>query len=291
MSAIISYLLDATALSALYAILAIGFTLIFGVGRVLNFAHAAFITIGAFAAYQVSNANAWGMNVWLGVLASIVVTAIVGAIVYKTSIQHVDPQSNVGMIITMVIAFFVLFSIRAIYGTFYISVPKPIGESTQIAGYSLQNHLILIFVVSWLSIAFLFVFINYTRLGSATIALSMDTKGAKLVGIDTDRVNLYIWMIAAGLAGFAGMLLGGFIGGNWTMGIQPLVISFAIVILGGLGSVRGSVVGAHVIGFGETAMTTFINPALGGIISLFVLVTVLLIRPSGLWGHKIMEEH
>lgn len=284
------FLINATALSALYAILAIGFTLIFGVGRVLNFTHAAFITVGAYAAYQVANPNAFGMNVWAGVVASVLVTALVGAVVYLTVIRYVDPQSTVGMIITMVLAFFILFSIRAVYGGYYIAVPTPFPGVYEAAGFEIQRHLAFVFAVSWLAIAFLFVLIEYTDAGTAIVATSMNEKGARLAGIDTGRLNLYTWTIAAGLAGVAGMLLGAFQGGDWTMGIQPLVLSFAIVVFGGLGSVKGSVVGAHVIGFVETAMTSFVDAALGGVVSLFVIVTVLLVRPRGIWGHEIMEE-
>lgn len=289
MSTIGNFVLNATALSALYAILAIGFTLIFGVGRVLNFAHAAFITIGAFAAYHVSNPNMLGLHISLGIVASVVVTAVVSAIVYKTVIRRVEPQGTVGMIITIVIAFFLLFSIRALYGSRGIAVPSPAPGVGSHFGFDIQYHLAFVFVTSWVSTLFLFGFVNRTRTGKAIVATSMDVKGARLMGVDTERMNTYVWMIAAGLAGLAGMLLAGFKGGGWFMGIEPLVLSFAIVILGGLGSIKGSVVGAHVIGFIETAIVTFFNPALGGTASLFILILVLMIRPSGLWGHEIME--
>jgi branched-chain amino acid transport system permease protein len=289
MTALGDFLVNATALSSLYAILAIGFTLVFGVGRVLNFAHAAFITIGAYAAYQVSNPNAWGLHVWFGFFAAVIVTALVGAVVYRTAIRYVDPQSTVGMIITMSVAFFILFAIRAIYGDFGIAVPTPAPGIGAVAGVEVQYHLVVAFAVSWLAIAFLLAFVNHTDTGTAIVATSMNVRGARLAGIDTDRVNLYTWTVAAGLAGAGGMLLAGFQGGGWFMGIEPLVLSFAIVVLGGLGSIKGSVVGAHVIGFLETAVVSFVDPALGGMASLVVLVVVLLVRPSGLWGHTLME--
>lgn len=284
-------LVNALALSALYAIVAVGFTLIFGVGGVLNFTHAAFISVGAFTAYQVSNPNQWGLSIHLGFLLAILVTAAVGAAIYRLAIRHVKAKSTVGTILTIVLAFFLLYLLRGLYGTGGISVPSPLPGVVTIPGlgYTVQRHLVFVFVLSWAFIGGLFYLVNRTTIGKAIEAVSMSEKGAVLAGIDADRINMLTWILAAGFGGAAGVLLVGFQGGDWLVGFDPLVISFGIVILGGLGSIKGSVVGAHVIGVLETATVTLVDPALTGLSSLLLLLVVLMVKPTGLFGHEHME--
>ena len=285
--AIINYIFNAAAISALYALVAIGFTLIFGVGNILNFAHGAFITFGAFIAYQFSNANQWGMDPWVGLIVATAATAVLGGVFYKGLIQYVEDRPVTVLILTLVGGFFVQHALRIFVSGGGISVPKPTPGQSTLAGQTVQNHFILIFVTSWAIIGGLFVFINYTQTGKAILATSMTQKGAALVGIESDKINLYTWVAAALFAGFAGVLLAGFQGGGWNMGLEPMVLSFSIVILGGLGSIRGSIVGAYIIGFLETATTSFISTELTGLTSLILLVVVLLVRPSGLFGREV----
>lgn len=153
----------------------------------------------------------------------------------------------------------------------------------------MQNNLLVVFVVSWLLIGGLFAFVNYTKTGKAILATSMSLRGAALVGIESDRINLYTWAIAGLLAGIAGLFLGSYQTANWAMGREPLILSFSIVVLGGLGSIRGSLVAAYVIGFLEVITTSAIDPRLSGLAGLLVLVVVLLVRPEGLFGRELAE--
>jgi len=150
--------------------------------------------------------------------------------------------------------------------------------------------MVLIILISWALIVALFAFIEFSEVGRAILAISMSCRGAALVGVDIERINLCTWTLASGLAGLAGVLLLSFQTGDWRMGTDPLIISFAIVILGGLGSIRGSVVGAYAIGTIETLTTSIINPQLTGFASLFVVLLVLLVRPSGLFGRQSVQE-
>lgn len=284
---LLNYVFNAAAISALYALVAIGFTLIFGVGNILNFAHGAFITFGAFVAYVISNQNQMAMSPWLGLAVAAFATAVLGGVFYKTIIQYVENRPVTVLILTLVAGFFIQHTLRIFIGGGGISVPRPAAGQLQLAGETVQYHFALIFVASWLIIGGLFLFINYTKTGKALLATSMTQKGAALVGIESDKINLYTWVTAAALAGFAGVLLAGFEGGGWNMGLDPMVLSFSIVILGGLGSIRGSIVGAYIIGFIETATTQFISTELTGLASLVLLIAVLLVRPSGLFGREV----
>lgn len=283
---IANILVNGLVISSLYALVAIGFTMIFGVGGTINLAHGAIITVGAFAAYYVTNA---GFGVWAGLLAAIVVPALFSVLLYKGLAERRRENVIVVMILTLLASIVVEEVIRIYEGSQPRTIPTLVPGVTEILGNGVQNNLIVTFVLSWVLIGALFAFINYTDTGKAILATSMSARGASLVGIESGRINLYTWMIAGVLAGLAGFFLGSYQTASWAMGREPLILSFSIVVLGGLGSIRGSLLAAYVIGFLEVITTSAINPRLSGLAGLVVLVLVLLVRPEGLFGRELAE--
>jgi len=279
-----SILTAAFIISALYALVAIGFTLIFGVGGVLNFAHGSFITLGGFTAYMIS--NIYGLSPWIGLLTGFVVGGVVGGILYIGVFQFIQQRTVIIMISTLLIGFFIEHSFRIFVTSQVITISPPIPGSVVIAGQEIQYMSLLIFVLAWAHIVGVFLFVTRTEIGKAIVATSMSSKGSRLVGIESDRVNLYTWVLAGAFAGIAGVLLTILQTGQWNMGTTPLILSFAIVILGGLGSIRGSVVGAHVIGFTETLTVTVGDPKYAGLSSFVLLVVFLLVKPDGILGRR-----
>lgn len=287
MPSLVEFFINATALSAMYALVAIGFTLIFGVGNVLNFAHGALLTVGAYTAFLVTDLLPTGPGPWLGILAGTAVAGAVGALLYATVVTRVRERPVTVLLVTLLVGFVIRHAVRVGYGAGHFTIVKPIPGQSQILGYSIIHHRLFVFIVSWLAVFAVVGLVNYTRTGKAILATSMSHRGAAICGIDGNRINLYTWALAAGLAGLAGVLLGGFQTGAWDMGLQPMVLSFSIVILGGLGSIRGSIAGAYIIGFLETSTTTFISTRLTGVAALLLLILVLLVRPSGLYGREV----
>jgi len=281
-------IINSLVISALYALVAMGFTLIFGVGNVLNLAHGGLLTVGGFAGYQV--ANIWGFSPLIGVVAATVVAAAGGLILYLGIIKQIQDQFISVMIITLLIGILVQHLIRIQYGTSKVTIAPIVPGSAELFGISVRLTSVAIFVLSWAIIGAVFFGINETRLGKAVIASSMNRKGARLAGIDQDQVNFYVWIVSSALAGLGGVLLLSVQAGSWQMGTQPLILSFSIVIIGGLGSIRGSVVGAYIIGSVETATTTLIDPRLTGVSSLVLLIVVILARPNGLLGREQVIE-
>ena len=278
--------INGVVISSLYALVAIGFTMIFGVGGTINLAHGAVITIGAFAAYYVTTA---GFGIWAGVLAAIAVPALFSVLLYKGFAERRSDNIIVVMILTLLASIVVEEVVRIVEGSQPRAIPALVGGTTEILGNGVQNNLLVAVVLSWLLIAGLFAFINYTSTGKAILATSMSPRGAALVGIESGRINLYTWAIAGVLAGLAGLFLGSYQTANWAMGREPLILSFSIVVLGGLGSIRGSLVAAYVIGFLEVITTSAIDPRLSGLAGLVILVLVLLVRPEGLFGRELAE--
>lgn len=285
MADIVTILINGTVISSLYALVAIGFTMIFGVGGTINLAHGGIITVGAFSAYYVTNA---GLGIWAGVLAAMAVPALFSVLLYKGFAERRNDIIIV-MILTLLASIVVEEVVRIVEGSQPKAIPALVSGTTELLGSSVQNNLLVVFVVSWLLIGGLFAFVNYTKTGKAILATSMSPRGAALVGIESDRINLYTWAIAGLLAGIAGLFLGSYQTANWAMGREPLILSFSIVVLGGLGSIRGSLVAAYVIGFLEVITTSAIDPRLSGLAGLVVLVVVLLVRPEGLFGRELAE--
>lgn len=286
LSIALTIIVQAAMISALYALIAIGFTLIFGVGGVLNLAHGATITMGAFSAYY---AGQLGLGLPGAVLASVAVPAIFAGLLYLGMVKRLEEEPIMVMITTLVVSVVIEQAIVVFEGTTSRSIPQLIEGQFSLAGATFQNLLGVMFVVSWIIIGLLFLFVNYTKTGKGILAVSMSHKGASLVGIQSSRINLITWIIAGAFAGIAGLFLGSWLTADFAMGQAQLVLSFSIVVVGGIGSIRGSVVGAYLIGFLEIATTNLISSSLQGLAPLVVLVVVLLVKPEGLFGREFAE--
>lgn len=280
---IVSIAANTVILGSLYALIAMGFTLVFGVAGQANLAHGGTITIGAFTAWYVAG---FGYSIWIGLVAAIAAGALFHALLYRIFVSHIEDGINV-LILTLLAGLVVEYVLKAAIGTQSRSVSQLLGGSTSLAGVSFLYNNLLIFALSWVFIIGLFVFVNYTKVGQAIIATSMNEKGAALLGIRTDRITLLTWTVAGVLAGSAGVLYGSYRAASYDMGITPLILAFAIVILGGIGSIRGSVIAAYIIGFLEVFTTSAISPRLGGMSAFIVIVLVLLAKPTGLYGREL----
>jgi branched-chain amino acid transport system permease protein len=287
MAGISQFVVQSTIRSGLYALVAIGFTLIFGVGGVLNLAHGASIVLGAYGVYLAT--TVLGLTTGVGFVVGLLLPAAFSGLLYLGIIKRFDHEPIMVMILTLVTSIAVELLVLNTAGAQPVAIPQFVPGNVTLGGANVQYNLLAVFVLSWLIIAGLFLFVNYTKTGKAILAVSMSDKGASLVGIDSDRINLITWIIAGVLAGIAGIALGSQLGATFSMGRTPLILSFSIVVLGGIGSIRGSVVGAYIIGFIEVGFVQFISNDLTGIAPLLVLVGVLLVKPEGLFGRELAE--
>ncbi|WP_254810985.1 branched-chain amino acid ABC transporter permease [Natronosalvus amylolyticus] len=284
---VVTIAVNAVLLSALYALVAIGFTMIFGIAEVLNVAHGANITIGGFSAYFVW--SVLDLSIWIGAIAALIIPGIFSLIVYKYLIKPIEDDPTMVVILTLAVLLVVEYAFRTFVGDTARAIPSLLPGQTEIAGLTLQNNRVFVFLLSWALIIGLILFINRTWTGQAIEAVGMNRRGAALAGIDQHRITLYTWFIAGMLAGIAGLFFGSFQSVSWEMGLDPLLLSFTIVILGGIGSIKGSVVGAYIIGTLETLTVTLIDARLAGAASLIVLFFVLIAMPQGLYGRAEVE--
>jgi branched-chain amino acid transport system permease protein len=269
-------------ISSLYALVAIGFTLIFGVGNVLNLFHGASITLGAVAAWLVTNAG--GMSVWFGVGAAVLVGGVFNLALYDGVIRRIHDDPIVVAVITLAIFLIVEHGLVIGMGTTQKFLPPLIEGQTGVLGKKVLNNRIVVVVLSWVIIGILILFVNRTKEGQAILAVSMSQKGAALVGINADTVYRNTWIVAGIIAAVSGVFLGSFRTVSPAMGLNPMILSFSVVILGGLGSIRGSLVGAYIIGLLEVLTTSLVSPNMTGLTPLLALFVVLVLKPEGLFG-------
>lgn len=202
-------------------------------------------------------------------------------------VRYIQQSSVVTMIVTLALALVLEELVRVLFGESGGILPPLLPGNTLLWGVKLGNTQILAFGISWLIIGLLWFFVRRTRLGKAILATAQDRIGAALVGIDAEQVYLITWTISGALAGVAGVFFASSLAVLPTMWRDPLVIAFAIVILGGLGNIQGSLIAAYLVGFLETLTVYVLSPAWRGLPSLILLVLILILRPSGLFGREL----
>lgn len=275
---------------SVYALLAIGFSLIFGVARIVNVAHTAFYMLGAYLFYTLL--VKLGLNfVLAGVIAVAGITALSLAC-YKLIIEPLREHEAAVLIATIALAIIFQELMLLAFGGHYLGIPSTLEGAVRIAGVSIAYQRFVILVVAFVMLAGTWYLLYATRLGLAIRATANDLEVANLMGMNVDRIALATVAFSVALAAIAGVVVAPVYVVDPLMWLGPLVTMLAIVVLGGLGSVKGSLAGAFIIGFVE-AITVFAVPAgafLKGAVALSIMVLVLLLRPEGLYGVVFEEE-
>lgn len=279
------FLIFGTIQGSVYALLAIGFSLVYGVGGILNQAHGAFYVITMYLFYWFY-INFAGFGLFVGAIVGIIVCTIVGGLIYLLLIKPLQ-DSHVGVVIvTFAFAFFIEQFVKVSVDSIYHDMPPLIPGFIEIFGVIVYYHYILVVIAALSVIILVILFINKSKIGKSIRAVAQDAEAASLMGINVDRILTYALMISAFLAAVAAVL-------NVPMdvvaphiGWSVLLNSFAIVVLGGLGSLHGSVVGAFIIAYARSYTNYFISPVLGALIPIIVIVVMLVLRPRGIFGKK-----
>jgi branched-chain amino acid transport system permease protein len=270
--------------SAIYAMLAVGFTLIFGVARVLNLAHGSFYALGAYGAYVLTSIV--GLPLWLAAILSVIGVAVFGVLAEKILIRPLRSSQLGVLMITLAIALVVEQTLFLTFGSEYRNVPAFVDAKINIGGVDVAGQRLLTLIVAGVSIAVLYLFIQRTRLGSAILAISQDADAAKYMGIPSDRIFSLVMAMSAALAALAGILAGPFLSVQPSMHLLPIVKAFAIVVVGGLGSIPGSILAAFMLGYAETIVAYEISTSWTEIVSVLATLLMLVFRPAGIFGKR-----
>ena len=273
-----------------YALLAIGFSLIFGVARIVNIAHTAFYMLAAYCFYILLVKA--GLGFLLSALAAVAGTTLASLVCYRLVIEPVREHESAVLIATIALALIFQETMLLSFGGNYLGIPSTLEGAVRLFGVSIPYQRVLILVVAAAMLALCWFILYRTRLGLAIRATANDLEIANLMGMNVHRVAMATVALSVLLAAVAGVVVAPVFVVDPFMWLSPLVTMLAIVVLGGLGSLRGSLIGALVIGYVE-AITVFAVPAgayLKGAVALGIMVLVLLMRPEGLFGVAFEEE-
>ena len=264
----------------IWGLVASGFSLIFGVSRILNFAHGTAFVCSAYAAILLLNL---GFNVYLAILIGIVASAGVGLIVYALT-KPVRSNEVMVIIVTLALALLVQQVLLLNFGDRGVSMLPVVSGFVEFGGVKVTYIRILSFIMAVLALTALEVFIHGTSLGKKIVATSQDSEAAMLLGIDTEKILIFVILLSSLLAGLAGVLYVQIFAVSPELSLRALIYAFAIVILGGLGSLRGSVVASFIVGYVVVATITFLGSRWSEFVMLLAIVAILVIKPTGLFG-------
>ena len=287
----ISNLISGLSLGSIYALIALGYTMVYGIAKMLNFAHGDIIMAGAFAMI-VFVANC-GLNPIIAVLGGIVFSVLLGVTIERVAYKPLRRSSPLAVLITAIgVSYFLQNLALIIFGSDKRSFPKIIDmQAIKIGSLNIKAESVLTLVLTALVMVALTIFISRTKTGKAMRAVSEDKDAAELMGINVNRTISTTFAIGSALAAVAGLFYGityTYIG-PYT-GSMPGIKAFVAAVFGGIGSIPGAMLGGILLGIIENLSKAYISTELSDAIVFSVLILVLMIKPTGLLGRKISEK-
>lgn len=290
---LLNNLINGISLGSVYAIIALGYTMVYGIAKMLNFAHGDIIMVGGFTTFTV--VSTMGGSPLLGVLAAVVVCTVLGVTVERVAYRPLRGASPLAVLITAIGVSYLLQNVALlIFGsnarqfTSVVNVPplKLAGGALSISGVTIVTIVACIIIMIGLML-----FINKTKIGQAMLAVSEDRGAATLMGINVNGTIAVTFAIGSALAAIAGVLLcSAYPSLTPYTGSMPGIKAFVAAVFGGIGSIPGALIGGVLLGVIENLAKAYISSQLSDAIVFSVLIIVLLVRPTGILGKKISEK-
>ena len=293
------HLINGLSLGSIYALIALGYTMVFGILQLINFAHGDVYMLGAFIGMYSSKYFGFANHPSIGALLAVMVCsmvgcALVGFLIEKLAYRPLRKSPRINVLITAVgVSLFLEFSGQLMFGSdpkFFPQIFQPSGNWA-IGELKINPLQLIVFFISITLMTILQYIIFRTRLGRAMRAVSFNHDLASLMGIPTDRVVSYTFMLGSALAGAAGVLVGlTYPKIEPLMGTMPGLKAFVAAVLGGIGNVTGAVVGAMTLGLAEEMLVGYWAPTYRDALAFAILILILLFKPTGLFGSKRTEK-
>lgn len=289
----LSYLINGISLGSIYAIIALGYTMVYGIAKMLNFAHGDIIMVGGFTTFTV--VSTMGGDPIVGVLAAVAVCTILGVTIERVAYKPLRGASPLAVLITAIGVSYLLQNVALlIFGSNskqFTSVVEVTALKLAEGQLSISGVTIVTIVSCIVIMIALTTFINRTKMGQAMLAVSEDKGAATLMGIDVNRTIAVTFAIGSALAAIAGVLLcSAYPSLTPYTGSMPGIKAFVAAVFGGIGSIPGAMIGGIVLGVIENLSKAYISSQLSDAIVFSVLIIVLLVRPTGILGKKIHEK-
>lgn len=277
-------------IGSIYALIALGYTMVYGIAKLINFAHGDVIMVGAYISFI---SMKFGLPWWLAVIISIIACAALGVVMEKVAYKPLRSASRISLLITAIgISYLLQNAFQLIFGAnpqpYHAFITLP---ALNLGGISIQANYYITFSVSVLLMILLTLFVNKTTMGKAMRAVSEDEGAAKLMGINVDTTISLTFAIGCALAAIAGILYANcYPMINPTLGSLPGIKAFIAAVLGGIGSIPGAVLGAFILGMVEAMTKAYISSQLTDTIVFAILILMLVFKPAGILGKNVKEK-
>ena len=289
----LQYLINGIYIGAIYAVIALGYTMVYGIAKMLNFAHGDVIMVGAYMSYAV--AESMGLGMLPSILVAMLVCTVVGILIEGLAYKPLRGTSNLAVLITAIgVSYFLQNAAQLIWGPAAISF----GHVLESQHLSLFDGSVVVSAEAFLTLAAavaimvgLTLFVNRSKTGKAMRAVSEDPAAAQLMGINVNRTISITFAIGSALAAVAGVLLCSKVSTVYpTVGAMPGIRAFTAAVFGGIGSIPGAMLGGMLLGIIETFSSVYIKFLPSDAIVFFVLIIILLVKPAGLLGKQVQEK-
>ncbi len=290
----VSYLIDGISLGSVYAIIALGYTMVYGIAKMLNFAHGDVIMVGGFVTFTI--VSTMGLPPVLGIFIAVIICTILGITIEKIAYKPLrSASSSLAVLITAIGVSYLLQNLALlIFGSAsksFISVVNLPGLKLANGDISITGETIVTIITCIIVMITLTLFINKTKAGQAMLAVSEDKGAAKLMGINVDGTIALTFAIGSGLAAIAGVLLcSAYPTLTPYTGSMPGIKAFVAAVFGGIGSIPGALVGGILLGVIEILSKAYISSQMADAIVFGVLIIVLVVKPTGILGKKLQEK-
>jgi branched-chain amino acid transport system permease protein len=274
---------------SIYALIASGLSLVWGALGVFNFAHGVLLMMGAFAAWWVSDPAGLGLGLFAGIAASMIFMLAAGSILYALLVRPWigTPAAELTVIMTTIAGAMFLENLALYtFGARLKALDQIVTGTVSIAETAMQAQNLLVIILAPVLLGSLALFLKLSKHGLAIRAIAQNSEAARLLGIKVERTYFITFAVSALLAGIAGVMIGGLFNITPSMGNDPLLRAFLVVVFGGLGSLPGTIIAAYVIGLIEATSSYYIGIYWTPVVLFTVLIAILLLRPNGLLGRS-----
>ena len=287
--AFLNYFISGLGLGSVYAIIALGYSMVYGIAKMLNFAHGDIIMVGAFTAYFTMSDH--GLPAVVAMLLSVLVCTLLGVLIERLAYKPLRQATSLAVLITAIgVSYFLQNAAQILWGSDTKIFPTLMDGSFKAGALSISHLTVLTIIVCAVIMTSLTLFINKTKTGRAMRACSEDKGAAALMGINVDRIISLTFAIGSGLAAIAAFLLCAAYPSVYpTLGSMPGIKAFTAAVFGGIGSIPGAFLGGLLLGVIENLSKAYISTQLSDAIVFAVLIVILLVKPAGLLG-KLKRE-
>lgn len=275
--------LDGLMVGGLYATVAVGITLVFGIMGILNFAHGQMVMLGAYIGFYCVTAG-WGF--WAGLGLAMVGMGLFGLVLERLIFRHTLTDHMTGLTVSLGVIMVVENLAAAIFTPDHRTFEPPLSGSVQLLGLTLSAQRLLVLVLVLALVALFYLFLQKTRFGKAIRAMGQNRTGAALVGVQITQITALVFVLGSAMAGAAGVLYGSLFAITPYMAAGPLMKGFILTVLGGLGSVPGAVVAGFLLGLAESFGSRYLSASFRDGYGFILMIIALLYFPTGLFGNR-----